>query len=166
MSYVKGLRCRECGAESPIAPLHVCETCFGPLEVVYDYAAIGRVLTRERIASRPRNLWRYRELLPIEGEPQAGLHSGFTPLVRADRLAAALGVRELYVKDDSVNHPTFSYKDRVVSVPSTTQSKPRSSGVSAEPKRSRRVSTRRSAAIRRSRSAATVTFGRPRSDES
>ena len=116
MSYVKGLRCRECGAESPIAPLHVCETCFGPLEVVYDYAAIGRVLTRERIASRPRNLWRYRELLPIEGEPQAGLHSGFTPLVRADRLAAALGVRELYVKDDSVNHPTFSYKDRVVSV--------------------------------------------------
>jgi len=116
MSYVKGLRCRECGAESPIAPLHVCDTCFGPLEVVYDYAAIGRVLTRERIASRPRNLWRYRELLPIEGEPQAGLHSGFTPLVRADRLAAALGVRELYVKDDSVNHPTFSYKDRVVSV--------------------------------------------------
>jgi len=116
MSYVKGLRCRECGAESPIAPLHVCDTCFGPLEVVYDYAAIGRVLTRERIASRPRNLWRYRELLPIEGEPQAGLHSGFTPLVRADRLAAALGVRELYVKDDSVNHPTYSYKDRVVSV--------------------------------------------------
>jgi len=116
MSYVKGLRCRECGAESPIAPLHVCDTCFGPLEVVYDYAAIGRVLTRERIASRPRNLWRYRELLPIEGEPQVGLHSGFTPLVRADRLAAALGVRELYVKDDSVNHPTFSYKDRVVSV--------------------------------------------------
>src|SRR3989441_1294424 len=116
MSYVKGLRCRECGAESPIAPVHVCETCFGPLEVVYDYAAIGRVLTRERIAARPRNLWRYRELLPIEGEPQVGLHSGFTPLVRADRLAAALGVRELYVKDDSVNHPTFSYKDRVVSV--------------------------------------------------
>ena len=116
MSYVKGLRCRECGGESPVAPLHVCDTCFGPLEVVYDYAAIGRVLTRERIASRPRNLWRYRELLPIEGEPQVGLHSGFTPLVRADRLAAALGVRELYVKDDSVNHPTFSYKDRVVSV--------------------------------------------------
>src|SRR5712691_10119709 len=116
MSYVKGLRCRECGAESPIAPLHVCETCFGPLEVVYDYAAIGRVLTRELIESRPRNLWRYRELLPIEGEPKVGLHSGFTPLVRADRLAAALGVDELYVKDDSVNHPTFSYKDRVVSV--------------------------------------------------
>jgi threonine synthase len=116
MSHVTGLRCRECGSESPVAPLHVCEVCFGPLEVTYDYAAIGRVLTRELIESRPHNLWRYRELLPITGEPRIGLHSGFTPLVRADRLAAALGVSELWVKDDSVNHPTFSYKDRVVSV--------------------------------------------------
>jgi len=116
MSYVKGLRCRECGAESPTAPLHVCETCFGPLEVVYDYDAVRRVLTREAIAERPRTLWRYRELLPIDREPRVGLHSGWTPLVRAERLAAALGVRELWVKDDSVNHPTFSYKDRVVSV--------------------------------------------------
>src|SRR5437879_5026989 len=116
MSYVKGLRCRECGAESPIAPLHVCETCFGPLEVVYDYESIRQHLTRQVIESRPASLWRYRELLPVSAEPQVGLHSGFTPLVRADRLAAALGVRELYVKDDSVNHPTFSYKDRVVSV--------------------------------------------------
>ena len=116
MSHVKGLRCRECGGETPVAPLHVCETCFGPLEVVYDYDAIRRVLTRELIESRPHNLWRYRELLPVDGEPTVGLHSGFTPLVRADRLAAVLGVRELYVKDDSVNHPTFSYKDRVVSV--------------------------------------------------
>jgi threonine synthase len=74
------------------------------------------VLTRERIASRPQNLWRYRELLPIDGEPHVGLYSGMTPLVRAERLAAAFGVRELWVKDDSVNHPTFSYKDRVVSV--------------------------------------------------
>jgi threonine synthase len=116
MSHAKGLKCRECGAESPIAPLHVCETCFGPLEVQYDYDAIRRTLTRELIESRPRNLWRYRELLPIEGEPHIGLHSGFTPLVRADRLAAILGVKDLWVKDDSVNHPTFSYKDRVVSV--------------------------------------------------
>jgi threonine synthase len=116
MSYVKGLRCRECGAEAPIVPLHVCETCFGPYEVVYDYDAIRRVLTHEVIAARPRNLWRYRELLPVDGEPRVGLHSGCTPLVRADRLAAVLGVRELWVKDDSVNHPTFSYKDRVVSV--------------------------------------------------
>jgi threonine synthase len=116
MSFVTGLRCRECGAESPVAPLHVCDVCFGPYEVVYDYQAMRRVVTREAIERRPRNLWRYRELLPIEGEPAIGLHSGFTPLVRADRLARALGVRELWVKDDSVNHPTFSYKDRVVSV--------------------------------------------------
>jgi threonine synthase len=116
MSHAKGLKCRECGAESPIAPLHVCETCFGPLEVQYDYDAIRRTLTREVIERRPPNLWRYRELLPIEGEPHIGLHSGFTPLVRADRLAAVLGVKDLWVKDDSVNHPTFSYKDRVVSV--------------------------------------------------
>ncbi len=116
MSHVLGLRCRECGADYPHEPLHVCDQCFGPLEVVYDYAAIGRALTREVIAARPRNLWRYRELLPVLQDPVVGPHSGFTPLVQADRLAAALGVDELYVKDDSVNHPTFSYKDRVVSV--------------------------------------------------
>jgi threonine synthase len=116
MSTVIGLKCRECGADYPKVAAHVCETCFGPLEVVYDYKAVVRRMTREAIESRPRNLWRYRELLPIEGEPTVGLHSGFTPLVRADRLARALGVRELWVKDDSVNHPTFSYKDRVVSV--------------------------------------------------
>jgi len=116
MATVHGLRCRECDAEYPHEPLHVCEQCFGPLEVVYDYGAIQRVLTRELIASRPRNLWRYRELLPVTRDPIVGPHSGFTPLVRADRLAAALGVEQLYVKDDSVNHPTFSYKDRVVSV--------------------------------------------------
>jgi threonine synthase len=114
--HVIGLRCRECGTESPQAPIHVCEQCFGPLEVVYDYQAIRRQLTRERVAQRPQNLWRYRELLPLAGEPRVGPHAGWTPLVRADRLAAALGVHELYVKDDSVNHPTFSYKDRVVSV--------------------------------------------------
>jgi threonine synthase len=116
MSHVLGLRCRECGADYPHEPLHVCEQCFGPLEVVYDYAAIARVLTRDVIAARPRNLWRYRELLPVLRDPVVGPYSGFTPLVKADRLAAALGVEELYVKDDSVNHPTFSYKDRVVSV--------------------------------------------------
>jgi len=116
MSYVQGLRCCECGTEVPHAPVHVCEQCFGPLEVMYDYAAIRRALTRDTIAARPRNLWRYRELLPLLREPTVGPHSGFTPLVKADRLAAALGVDELYIKDDSVNHPTFSYKDRVVSV--------------------------------------------------
>src|SRR4051794_6186463 len=84
---------------------------------MYDYSSIA--LTREQIESRPKNLWRYRELLPITGEPQTGFHSGFTPLVRCTRLAVRLGLSELYIKDDSVNHPTLSYKDRVVSVAAT-----------------------------------------------
>lgn len=116
MSFVQGLQCRECEQEYPIAPLHVCENCFGPLEVMYDYEGIRKNLSREKIASRPGNLWRYRELLPIEKDPIVGLHSGYTPLIRAHRLGEVLGVKELYLKDDSVNHPTFSYKDRVVSV--------------------------------------------------
>jgi threonine synthase len=116
MSFVKGLQCRECGQDYPKEPLHVCETCFGPLEIVYDYDAIANTISREKIAGRDKNLWRYRELLPIDGEPQVGMYSGYTPLVKAHRLAEALGVKELYIKDDSVNHPTFSYKDRVVSV--------------------------------------------------
>ncbi len=116
MSFIKGLKCRECGEKYEIKPYHVCEFCFGPLEVEYDYDAIASSMSRKIVESRAPSLWRYRELLPIDGEPLIGPHSGFTPLVKADRLAAALGVRELYVKDDSVNHPTFSYKDRVVSV--------------------------------------------------
>jgi threonine synthase len=116
MSFVLGLQCRECGQEYEKKPLHVCENCFGPLEIHYDYESIKNSISREKIAGREHNLWRYRELLPIDGEPRVGLYSGFTPLVRAHRLGAALGVKELYVKDDSVNHPTFSYKDRVVSV--------------------------------------------------
>jgi threonine synthase len=116
MSFALGLQCRECKKDYPIAPLHVCDACFGPLEVVYDYDGIRESVSREKIAARPTNLWRYRELLPIEGEPKAGLYSGYTPLIRAHRLGDALGVKELYLKDDSVNHPTFSYKDRVVSV--------------------------------------------------
>jgi threonine synthase len=86
------------------------------LEIIYDYDSIKACISRSKIASRDKNLWRYRELLPVSGEPQVGLYSGFTPLVRAQRLGQALGIEELYVKDDSVNHPTFSYKDRVVSV--------------------------------------------------
>ena len=116
MNTVTGLRCRECGQDYPVAPVHVCELCFGPLEVRYDYALIRRSLSRQTIAARPASLWRYQELLPLSRPPTIGLHSGCTPLVKADRLAAVLGVNELYVKDDSVNHPTFSYKDRVVSV--------------------------------------------------
>ena len=116
MSYVKGLKCRECGRPYPKEPIYVCEYCFGPLEVDYDYDKIKKHLTREAIESRPQNLWRYRELLPIDAEPTDGLHSGFTPLVRAKNLGKALGVKELYIKDDSVSHPTFSFKDRVVAV--------------------------------------------------
>ena len=116
MSYILNLKCRECGQEYPISPLHVCETCFGPLEVTYDYARIRAAVSRKLIESRPHNLWRYRELLPVDSEPEAGPFSGFTPLVRARRLGAELGVKNLYIKDDTVNHPTLSYKDRVVSV--------------------------------------------------
>ena len=115
-SFVQGLACRECKQEYVSQPTHVCDDCFGALEIRYDYDAIKRAISREKIAARPHNLWRYRELLPIDGEPRVGLYSGFTPLVRAHRLGAALGVDELYIKDDSVNHPTFSYKDRVVAV--------------------------------------------------
>ena len=113
------LRCHLCGTGFPASALWVCDQCLGPLEVTYDYAAIAPLVSRALIESRPKNLWRYREFLPIEREPLTGLHSGFTPLVRADRLARRLGVTELYVKDDSVNHPTCSYKDRVVSVAAT-----------------------------------------------
>jgi len=119
MTALRGLRCHVCGEEYPAEALWVCLKCLGPLEAVYDYEAARSALTHDLIESRPRNLWRYRELLPITGEPRSGLHSGFTPLVKASRLAARLGVRELYIKDDSVNHPTLSYKDRVVSVAAT-----------------------------------------------
>ena len=116
MSFVTGLQCRECRQKYLSKPIHVCETCFGPLEIVYDYHGIKKSISREKIASRDKSLWRYRELLPIDGQPRAGLYSGFTPLVRARRLGEALGAKQLYIKDDSVNHPTFSYKDRVVAV--------------------------------------------------
>jgi threonine synthase len=118
MKFVAGLTCHLCGATYPPKALWVCSDCLGPLEVSYDYDAVRSVLTRALIESRPRSLWRYRELLPIE-EPKTGFYSGFTPLVRAKRLAQELGIDELYIKDDSVNHPTFSYKDRVVSVAAT-----------------------------------------------
>ena len=119
MDYVIGLQCHLCKAMFPAQALWVCDKCLGPLEVVYDYDKVRHDMSRAKIESRAKNLWRYRELLPIDGEPRTGLYSGYTPLVKADRLAKKLGVRELYLKDDSVNHPTFSYKDRVVSVAAT-----------------------------------------------
>jgi len=114
MSYVSGLRCRECGRKYPKNPVHVCEFCFGPLEVVYDYDSIKKTLTREVIESRKPNMWRYRELMPLDEEPSVGLDVGFTPLHRARNLGKLWGMKKLYVKNDSVNHPTFSFKDRVV----------------------------------------------------
>jgi threonine synthase len=116
MGHVKGLKCRECGREYPVDPIYVCEFCFGPLEVAYDYKTIAQVITKKKIEQRPENLWRYRELLPIDGEPQVGLNSGYTPLIKADRLAKAIGIDELFIKDDTVVHPTLSFKDRVVAV--------------------------------------------------
>ncbi len=116
MNFVTGLICKECGKGYSADRQFVCTECFGPLEVMYDYGAIKTATSRDSLAERPRNLWRYRELLPVEGEPATGFQSGFTPLVRATRLARALGVEELYLKDDSVNHPTLSYKERVVSI--------------------------------------------------
>src|SRR5581483_10054637 len=114
--YMRALKCRECGREYPLAATHVCEFDFGPLEVVYDYDRIKKSLTRESIQSRAKSMWRYRELLPVADGPTVGLQVGFTPLIRADRLAKRLGIRELWIKNDTVNYPTLSFKDRVVSV--------------------------------------------------
>ena len=116
MEKVLGLKCRECERKYPKEPLHVCEFCFGPLEVDYNYEAIQKSISRRSIEQGPESLWRYIDLLPIDGEPTDGLNSGFTPLIRAKNLGDALGVKELYVKDDSVCHPTLSFKDRVVAI--------------------------------------------------
>jgi threonine synthase len=115
VDHVTGLRCRECGRQFPAEALHVCDYCFGPLEVAYDYERIAATISRERIAAGPRTIWRYRDLLPVDDPAPVDLGAGFTPLVRADRLAAELGLGELWIKDDTAN-PTGSFKDRVVSV--------------------------------------------------
>jgi threonine synthase len=115
VDHVIGLRCRECGREFPAEALHVCDFCFGPLEVAYDYDAIAAAVSRERVAAGPRSIWRYADLLPVSDSAPVDLGAGFTPLVRADRLAAELGLGELWIKDDTAN-PTGSFKDRVVSV--------------------------------------------------
>jgi threonine synthase len=113
---VRGLKCRECGKLYPKEALNFCTDDFGPLEVEYDYKAVARTHTRATIQSRPHNMWRYQELLPLDGKPTVGLHVGGTPLIKADRLARVLGVSELYLKNDAVNCPTLSFKDRVVAV--------------------------------------------------
>jgi len=113
---IKGLVCRECGKEYPPVSLHVCDMCFGPLEVQYNYQAIKSRISRKTIEAGPKSLWRYVDLLPIQGEPTVGLYAGLTPLIRAKNLGDELGLDKLYIKNDTVNHPTLSFKDRVVSV--------------------------------------------------
>ena len=118
VSNIKGLFCKECGREYPAEPLNVCDFCFGPLEVTYDYEAIARVVSRERISQGPHSIWRYHDLLPADAENAVDINAGFTPLIKSKNLARVLGLDELYIKNDTVN-PSFSFKDRVVAVAST-----------------------------------------------
>jgi threonine synthase len=113
---IRGLKCRLCGQTYPISPNNFCTEDFGPLEVDYHYDAVRETLSRDKIELRPMNMWRYRELLPLDGEPTVGTQVGGTPLVKADRLAETLGVGTLWIKNDAVNFPTLSFKDRVVAV--------------------------------------------------
>ena len=115
-----GLRCKECGHDYEAGARHVCEdVCFGPLEVVYDYEAIRNRVSRTTIEAGPASIWRYRDFLPIAGDP-IDVGTGFTPLLRADNLARRLGLKKLFIKNDGVNMPTLSFKDRVVSAVSYT----------------------------------------------
>ena len=110
-----GLRCRACGTDAPDGPVFVCSRCFGPLEPVYDLAAIGSRLSRDVLDAREATVWRYAELLPVTELPSGGLRVGQSPLIEAPRLAARIGLERLWVKDDSRN-PTLSFKDRPVAV--------------------------------------------------
>ena len=118
MPYARNLRCRECGREYPTEPSHVCEFCFGPLEVVYDYAAMHRNITRETIERGPASVWRYADLLPVDPAYAVDINAGMTPLIKAKNLGEHLGLRNLYIKNDCAN-PTWSFKDRVVAVAAT-----------------------------------------------
>ncbi len=115
MGYVTSLKCRGCSRETEIGPYNVCDYCFGPLEVVYDYEAMRPSVSREAILNGPRTMWRYKDLLPVETDQVVDISAGYTPLVKADNLGRKLGLEQLYIKNDSVN-PSFSFKDRVVSV--------------------------------------------------
>ena len=111
----QALQCKECHHQYPLEALYVCERCFGPLEVLYDFSELETEAVRRKIQAGPRSIWRYQEFLPYSGKPASPLTTGTTPLIKADRLAQRLGIRELYVKNDTAN-PTHSFKDRVVSV--------------------------------------------------
>ena len=110
------LKCKECGEEYELKATHVCEFCFGPLEVTYDYGAIQRQVTRASIQAGPNSIWRYRPFLPVATDNPIDVGTGMTPLLQANRLARRLGLKKLYIKNDAVNMPTLSFKDRVVSV--------------------------------------------------
>ena len=114
MSYARALRCRKCGQEYPVQPINLCDFCLSPLEVIYDYKAMAKGLSREKLAGEPLSMWRYRDMLPIEGK-EVDIGTGFTPLVKADNLGRELGLGRLYIKNDCLN-PTYSFKDRPVSV--------------------------------------------------
>ena len=118
MTHATHLACRECSREFPLDPINVCDFCFGPLEVQYDRGAIQARVTRERIEAGPRSIWRYKDMLPVDDDYIVDLNVGFTPLLRADNLARELGMRELWIKNDTCN-PSWSFKDRVVAVASS-----------------------------------------------
>src|SRR3954447_11617998 len=111
----EALKCKECGATYALEARYVCDRCFGPLEVAYTAPSDDPEAIKRRIQAGPHTLWRYNDFLPLERAPRAALPTGWTPLVRADRLAERLGIRELWVKNETAN-PTHSFKDRVVSV--------------------------------------------------
>src|SRR5215218_4499976 len=115
MSSLEALKCKECGERYELTARYVCDICFGPLEVAYDYSGLDPTEVKRRIQGGPQDIWRYADFLPFEQRPQTPLAAGVTPLVKADRLAAKLGLREVWVKNDAAN-PTHSFKDRVVSV--------------------------------------------------
>jgi len=114
LSYAIALRCRKCGREYPLEPRNLCDFCFSPLEVSYDYKSVAKAVSREKIVEGPPSMWRYRDLLPVDGNV-VDIGTGFTPLVKADNLGQELGLDKLYIKNDCLN-PTYSFKDRVVSV--------------------------------------------------
>ncbi|MBE9010719.1 threonine synthase [Pseudanabaenaceae cyanobacterium LEGE 13415] len=115
-SAFEALKCKECGAEYEPKATHVCELCFGPLEVKYDYDWLRKTVTRETIQAGPNSIWRYRPFLPVATDNVIDVGTGMTPLLQANRLARRLGLKKLYIKNDAVNMPTLSFKDRVVSV--------------------------------------------------
>ena len=117
MSFATTLRCRKCGREYPLEPLNLCDFCLSPLEVNYDYKSMAAKVRRENLAEGPFSMWRYRDMLPVEGEV-VDLGTGFTPLIKANNLGSELGLDQLYIKNDCLN-PTYSFKDRVVSVAAT-----------------------------------------------